>query len=220
MEVCDFVPEEKYKDYYNYETPFHYLAKLDQDTYSDDKKNKIRVIYLIAVIVWLIIIFIFEFYKTTVVGYFILFIPIFLFAISFFFVENGTVEFESEVLGGNYIAFLFLIISVIIRWSKIKQKRKIILALMVSIFLIMFSLIDVWVGKSNLILLKHIRTIFNTAALALLIYALYENYSEMLQEGGFEEDPQSGTDLSGDVNEDVDGAEGLEELELEELAEI
>lgn len=211
MEVCDFFPEEKYEEYYSEETPFHYLAKLDKDKYSGDKKTKIRVIYLIAVIVWLIIIFLFGFYKTDVVGYFILFIPIFLFAISYFFVENGTVEFESEVLGGNYIAFLFLIISVIIRWSKIKQKRKIILALMVSIFLIMFSLLDVWVGKSNLILLKHVRTIFNTAALALLIYALYENYSEMLQGGEFEEATASPETSEAEIEAETE-AEVLEEV--------
>ena len=45
--------------------------------------------------------------------------------------------------------------------------------MMIALVLIMLSLIDVWVRKDHIILEKHLRSIFQTAALSLLAYALY-----------------------------------------------
>ncbi len=175
-----FLNEPVYEEYDDENTPFHYLAKNDKQKYKDNKITTIRVVYLISVVLWLVILYVFRFFETDLIGIVILIFPIIIFSISFSFIEFNTVDVESEMLGGNVLSFVFLVVTIMIKWSEIKQKRKILLAIIVSIVLLMGSLVDVWVNKENIIIIKHIRSIFNTTALSLLIYALYTHYSDML----------------------------------------
>lgn len=179
--VENYFDEPVYAQYDDLETPFHYLAKKDRDKYQDKQIDILRVVYLISVILWLVIIYLAGFYMTDFIGFLILVAPILIFAISFYYLEYSTVEIEKEMFSGNVLSFVFLVVSVLIKWNEITQKRKILLAMTISIVLIMGSLIDIWVPKNRIIVLKHVRSIFNTTALALLIYALYEHYSHALR---------------------------------------
>jgi hypothetical protein len=55
-------------------------------------------------------------------------------------------------------------------------KGIIVEAMILAIMLSMISLIDVWVEPKWLSIVKHIKSILQTASLALLIYALYMFY--------------------------------------------
>lgn len=191
-----FLNEPVYDDYDSPDTPFHYLAKEDKNKYKNNTIRKIRIVYLISVVIWLVLIYIFEFYKTDWIGILILFSPIIVFCISFYHVEFNTVDVEKEVLGGNILSFVFLVVSILIRWSEVVNKRKILLAMMVSIVLIMGSLIDIWLNKKNMIILKHVRSIFNTTALVLLIYALYEHYSRIIPKADIDKCDQNSQEAS------------------------
>jgi len=184
--IPNFFDEPVYHEYDDDKTPFHYLAKKDKSKYKDNQITTIRVVYLISVVIWLVIIYLCRFYESDWVGILILLAPIFIFAISYYYVEYNTTDIENEMLNGNVLSFVFLVTSILIKWTEITHKRKILLAMMISIVLIMGSLIDVWVSKSKVIIIKHIRSIFNTTALALLIYALYEHYSTAFYESQFQ----------------------------------
>lgn len=154
---------------------------LDNKHYhTKDTVSTIRLIYIVAIIVWFILIYICRFYRTDTVGYIILFVPVLILGINFVNVEHHTVEMEREMLSGNFLSFIFLISALLINWSKIGMKKRILKAIMISVVLIMGSLIDIWTKPQDLIIVKHIRTIFQTTALAIIIYALYTHYSESL----------------------------------------
>ena len=149
-------------------------------TYSARCSRDIQIAYLVAVIVWIIVIFLFNFYETDIIGYIILVIPIIVYGFNFVNVSEITKEVEEEMLRGNFLSFAFLVTIILINWSKIDNKGKYFKILFVALILLMLSLIYVWVRPERMPLERHIRTIFHTAALVLLVFALYTYYREVV----------------------------------------
>jgi hypothetical protein len=162
--------------------PLHHLTrKRKRNTYSPECARKIQIIYIIAAIVWIIIIFILCLWDVYLIGLIILAFPLIIFGINFAHATVITHEIEKEMFTGNFISFGFLIVVILINWSKIEDKSKYFVILFVALVLIMLSLVDVWVGTDNLSISKHLRSIFQTSAMALLVYALYIYYVDVIR---------------------------------------
>ena len=131
-------------------------------------------------------IFYFEFYQSDAVGIVILLIPIFVFYINYGSVHQHSDEIEEFVLKGNFLSFGFLIVVIIINWSKVGDKKKLFTILLISLILIMLSLIDIWVRKDKILLSKHFRTVFQTIARVLLVFALYSYYLDQVAQGKYD----------------------------------
>lgn len=167
---------------YDAHEPLHHLSKTKRKTYDDVTVKQIQMIYIIATIIWIVVIIFFGWFKTNIIGLILLAIPLGVFAINYYNSKYHTTDLESEMFHGNFLSFAFLITSVLINWKKVGDKRKIFKILMVSLVLIMLSLVDIWVDRENLILIKHIRTILQTSALLLLAYGLYTYYVETIDD--------------------------------------
>ncbi len=157
-------------------TPLHHLAKKNDKIYSLKTLRQIQILYIIATIGWILLIYICKLYQIDAVGWIFLIAPLIVFGINFASTQYHTVELEGEMFHGNFLSFGFLITIILINWTKVKNKQRLFKILMIALILIMFSLVDFWVGKQHLILSKHLRSILQTAALFLLAYALYYYY--------------------------------------------
>lgn len=165
---------------YESKEPLHHLSKTRRKTYDDETVRQIQIVYILAAIIWVVLIFVCGWYKTKPIGLLFLSIPLFVFAINYHNAIYHTVDLESEMFEGNFLSFGFLITIILINWKKIGDKRRIFKILMISLIMIMLSLIDIWVDRENLILVKHVRTILQTTALLLLSYGLYTYYVETI----------------------------------------
>lgn len=192
-DLAMFSSSEIYRDTKVYEAnePLHHLSKTRRKTYDSVTTKQIQLIYVIATVIWITLIIVFGWFRTPIIGILLLSIPLVIFAINCYNVKNHTVDLESEMFHGNFLSFAFLITSVLINWKKVGDKRKIFKILIVSLVIIMLSLVDVWVDRENLILIKHIRTILQTAALFLLAYCLYTYYVETIGSVSFVGDEQN-----------------------------
>ncbi len=162
--------------------PLHYATRRKKRvTYRSDCVRKVQLVYIIAAIVWIVIVFVLCFWEIDIIGIVILAFPLVVFGINFSNTSVLTHDIESEMFTGNFISFGFLIAIILINWSKIENKGKYFTILFISLILIMLSLVDVWVDAENLSVAKHIRSIFQTTALALLIYALYLYYKDVMR---------------------------------------
>lgn len=162
--------------------PLHYVLRpRKKTTYCKKSVINIQVAYIIASIIWIVIIFIFGLFRTNIWGWIILCIPLIVFGINYVNLTCITEEIEGEMLKGNFLSFAFLITVILINWSKIEDKSKYFKILLLALILLMLSLVDFWVKPENMSLVRHIRTIFNTSALILLIFALYLFYSEVIR---------------------------------------
>jgi hypothetical protein len=170
-----------------YSSPFHHLArKREEKWYSSSTKQQIQILYLFAAALWIILIYVFGWYSiwklglSSIIGYALLLIPLFVFAINFESVNSCSFEIESEMFQGNFLSFGFLIVVILINWNKVGNQPRLFQILLVSLFFIMLSLVDFWIRKEKLILVKHVRTIFQTIALILLAYALFIYYFDLV----------------------------------------
>ena len=158
--------------------PFHHLARKNGRTYTVNTLRQIQIMYIIAAILWVALIIYCQWYRTGLLGWAFLLIPLIIFAINYQSTCGHTTEIEGEMFQGNFLSFGFLITIILINWTKVGNRQKLFKILGIALILIMFSLIDIWVKKEHLILIKHFRTILQTAALSLLAYALYTYYVE------------------------------------------
>lgn len=184
VELGGFFTTQVHRDTKTYEAtePLHHLSKSRRKTYDDETVRQIQIIYILSAIIWICLIFFLGWFKTRPLGLLLLVIPLVVFGINFYNACHHTVDLESEMFQGNFLSFAFLITSILINWKKVGDKRKIFKILMISLIMIMLSLIDIWVDRENLILIKHIRTALQTSALLLLAYGLYTYYIETIDD--------------------------------------
>nr|QBK90851.1 MAG: hypothetical protein LCPAC201_01520 [Pithovirus LCPAC201] len=162
--------------------PLHYATRRKKKvTYRSGCVRKIQLVYIIAAIVWIVIVFVLCFWEIDIIGIIILAFPLLVFGVNFSNTSVLTRDIENEMFTGNFISFGFLIAIILINWSKIQNKGKYFTILFISLILIMLSLVDVWVDAENLSVAKHIRSIFQTTALSLLVYALYVYYKDVMR---------------------------------------
>lgn len=147
--------------------------------YNDNVIMQVRTVYVIATLVWLFIVFFMGFLKDDPIIIFILLIPVAVFAINFVSTGEFTCHIENQMFKGNFLYFGFIVAVILINWNKdisAEDKHDIFRILVLSLILLMFSMIDVWVSAEEQPIVKHIRTTLHTASLTLLAYGLYEFY--------------------------------------------
>jgi len=148
--------------------------------YSKNKSQAVRLVYIFAIILWLGLIFFLQLYKTSALGYFILFIPLFFYFLGIYNASRLTVEVEEKTYAVSYISISLLIVIPLVAWVDKNYRgdnwymSKIIV---VAVVLALISLIDIWVRPKWLSVVRHIKSALQTASLTLLVFALYVYYN-------------------------------------------
>lgn len=158
--------------------PFHHMSKhVDGECYCSDEARRIQIMYIVASIVWIMVLYIGNFVQTyDIISILILSIPIIAFLINYNGCKTFSRELGSEIFRGNLLSFVFLIFIIFINWEKVSDKNKFFRILVVALIFVMFSLIDLWMSPDNMELYRHIKTALQTAALSLLAFAIYRYY--------------------------------------------
>lgn len=181
-------------DSYKYDQHYSYI---DQNLEKNDKKqrdksreeipkyytnrvcNEIRLIYVIATVVWLILVFFFGLIKPDLVIIFFLLIPVIVYAINFISLSEKTCHVEDQMFHSNFLYFAFIVAIILFNWNKTltgEQKSNLFAIVVLALILLMISMIDIWLQVEDMPIIKHIRTTLQTASLALLAVALYIFY--------------------------------------------
>lgn len=163
-------------------SPLHHITHKYNNKYSPRSASTIRIIYLIAIVIWFLVVYWGGFYKSGIMANFILLFPVLVFGLAYHHVNNHTTDIIHRMLKGNIVSFLFLTVSLLVNWFKIGDKKKVYKAMMIAIIFIMISLVDYWIPKKDLVFLIHIKTISQTLAIVMLTYALYIRYSDNITE--------------------------------------
>lgn len=156
-------------------------------TYSERQIQSVRLVYVLGAAVWLILIVVMNLITHNAVGVIILMIPFALFALSYFNIESITPTVEQNTFSSNFLSLGLILVFPILTWvtrdsdvPALHQERFMSL-LVLSIGLTMLSLLDIWVPEGWIPITIHIKSIFQTLALTLLLYALYSYYIERLE---------------------------------------
>lgn len=152
--------------------------------YGQRKVRSIQSIYIISAVLWLCLILVLRLYRTDLPGYFILAIPIFVFAFGYVNSNGLSADVEEDMFKANYLSIGLLVVLPLLTWfnndykGSNEKRREFMTLIIVALVLTMLSLVDVWVPKKWVTLVKHVKSVLQTASLALIIFALYTYYVE------------------------------------------
>lgn len=147
--------------------------------YEEDIIKDIQWIYILAGIVWLILVYVLGLLKPDIIVLLILLIPIIVYAINFVSISEHLCLIENQMFKGNFLYFAFITAIILINWNKdinSTEKHDLFKIVIIALILLMLSMVDVWLDPKQFAIVKHVRTTLHTASLTLLALALYMFY--------------------------------------------
>lgn len=149
--------------------------------YSPEVVANLRLTYIIAALIWIVVMGWLGLYRTDIMGWLILLIPFGLFAFAICNLDDVTDDMEDEVFQANYLTVGLLIILPLLTWMNKDyggDKSRFISMLVMVIIFILLSMLDIWVKRGWLSVVRHVKSTLETFALVLLIFAFYTYYCD------------------------------------------
>lgn len=147
--------------------------------YEEDIIIDIQWIYILAGIVWLILVYVLGLLSPDIIVLLILLIPIIVYAINYVNVSENLCLIENQMFKGNFLYFAFITAIILINWNKdinSTEKHNIFKIVIIALILLMLSMVDVWLDPQQFGIINHVRTSLHTASLSLLALSLYMFY--------------------------------------------
>lgn len=147
--------------------------------YTPEQIQTLRILYVIAVVVWIAFVFYMGYHKNLDIwGIIIMCIPVIIYLISFYNVQSLTIELEGKYFSVTYISIALMVAVAFLTWTytSFKTHTYVVHVLIQSIILAVISLYDVWSSKTGLTYMKHIRSMLQVASLTLIVFAMYLLY--------------------------------------------
>jgi|SRR5579864_3918574 len=193
-DVCDFVSAQTSRDSRHSEStdkrksvkPDHCApasSSPENNKLSKKRRLSIQIVYIIAVVLWILLLFALQVYNhRAAVGYVILAVPIFVYALGFLSVGKLNKEARALMLKGDVVSIAVLFLAAIFA-NVDRDNHYTITIMVVAAVLVLLSLIDIWTGCKTQELVQVVKSIFQTAAITLLIYVIYVRFSTKLAFG-------------------------------------
>lgn len=149
------------------------ISKNDETEYTNDEQNYIIAINIGSIFIWIIIILYLGLQKEY--GFVILLIPIFLFLVGIY--NSNVVTKEQSVIIFNVTNLSVALFVAIPVFSLIHQHypiigKKILRIVFLAIFLLVSSMISIWVSKDTNYLVNQIRSNLQTMGISLIMYCI------------------------------------------------
>lgn len=160
-------------------------SKHKDKLYPLERVPYIRYVYIIGLLVWIALVCQFKLYKTDVFGWLIILIPIVLFLFGYVNAANITLDVEDEVFQANYLSMGLIVVVPLLTWINKNYNGNVkcfTSILVLALIITMLSMIDIWVTCDWLRVVKHAKSIMQTIAIVLIVYALYIFYVASPQE--------------------------------------
>jgi len=154
----------------------------DDDKFDPLTQRRVQVVYLASAIVWLIIVYVFYLYCNNIIVWLLLLIPLIIFGLNYYWVPQHSRFVANLMFSADFLSIGFLIVTILINWYKEVDKGSIFGLIVLSLALFGFSMLDVWVSEENFIIVQHIRSSLETAAVITLIIVVYKYYLEVQKE--------------------------------------
>jgi len=161
--------------------------RLDRETktdscYTHSQKKTVRWVYLLGLIAWIVLVSLYGLIPSCdAVETLIVFIPVVVFTISYLNIPNINRKVEKYMFKANLLTLGLLVVLPLITWVNARYTKTRVLFIKLTataIILSMITLIDVWVTHEYLPVVKHIKSVLQTAAITLLIFGLYRFFIE------------------------------------------
>ena len=144
--------------------------------HDDASIDDIRLVYVIAILLWILIIWCLELYNTDLVGILILAIPIIFYVFSIFVVVDCTKDTEKDVLQTDVLLFGSALITVFVSVKYIEYSSYFYKLIFIGVLLAAIGSTDIWLSKKHAHLYKHIKIVLQTASTFIFVFLFYTFY--------------------------------------------
>lgn len=162
-------------DYYPWEN-IPSVAKRKCKTDNENRITYIKIVYILAIVLWFFLIFFLKLYLTSWLGWLLILIPIVCFLIGYYNASVITTDVEDEIFRANYLSIGLIIIIPLLVWLDKKYEGDhiwFVSIVVVAIMLSTLSFLDVWVQRQWLSVIKHITSTFQTMSIVLITFVLF-----------------------------------------------
>lgn len=158
-----------------------------QKVYAADKVFWIRLAYVVLALVWILIVLVLRLHIIHPVCLIILAIPLLVFTVNFWTAEYITMTDEESVYQANYLAVGLIIVLPLFTWlngNHNGDKKRYGGIVVTAIVLMLLAMIDLYLPREWLSIIRHIQSACQAMALTLLIYALASFFLDSVDDGG------------------------------------
>lgn len=111
---------------------------------------------------------------------FLAMIPLFLFAYTWFIIPDFIKEVEDKVFQVNYLSItLLVVLPLFFNLSKTVKDTGALRIVVIAVFFILLSVIDIWTHPDNISVVKHFKSIVETIGVFLLLTAVYIYFRDL-----------------------------------------
>lgn len=146
---------------------------INTNRYCDINKQRIKILYILAIVFWIGLCLYFKLYTTK--GWLILILPLIVFGIAIYNCECLCNELDEYMFKASYLSVGLILTLPLLSWMTKDYNGDINQFISVIILYLTFTLltlIDVWVPHSSISIFKHLRSVFQTLSITLIIYAM------------------------------------------------
>lgn len=147
------------------------------------KETLLYCIYLIAILVWILVIVYLKLYiHNDAISTVIVIVPILFFMFNIWNAQYITPDLESRLFQVNVVSISLLIVIPLLTWTSRNfngDYERYMGIIVWAIIFALLTLVDVWVRPQWISITKHIKSVFETMAIFLVIYATYSFYMHL-----------------------------------------
>mgnify|MGYP006908219333 CR=1 FL=1 len=168
---------------YSHDEALHRLIDdKDKNEITNSNKLLIQSLYIIFAVIWVIIVYFFSLYMNNIAIWIILFIPLIVFGLNYYWVFEQTIELPSLVFNADFLSIGFLIVTIIINWYREVSKKDIFILVVITVIFLALGLIDFWTSEENFIVIQNFRSAIETIAITLLLIIVLKYYERVKEE--------------------------------------
>ncbi len=142
-------------------------------SYSPTTVSRIRFVYGLAILFWIILILTLRLYVTKVVWFLV--VPLIFFILGFINASVINSSVEDEMFKASYLSLGLILALALFTWMSKDYKgnaRQFTTIVIIALTLSLLTVIDVWMSKQWLTVYKHAKSCMQTMSICLLIYAM------------------------------------------------
>jgi hypothetical protein len=151
-----------------------------QTAYTNNQVFYIRALYVLGILAWLFVIYVLSILNYDWFIVLLAIIPIIMFVWTWYIIPTFIREYEDSVFQVNYLSITMLVvIPLFFNLSKLKHDNCALRIVIIGVFFVVLSVIDVWTHPDNISIIKHFKSIVETFGIFLLLIAIYIYFQEL-----------------------------------------
>jgi len=154
--------------------------KCEGTRYNEEQIECIRFLYITFIITWIILIFTLELYNKGSLVLIFCMIPIAVFIYTYLNIEEIDRQIETQVFQINYLTITLLVtLPLFFNLSALSNNIQPLKIVIVGIVFILLAIVDVWIPRTLIPVIQHLKSSLETIGLFLLVIAVLIYYGDI-----------------------------------------